>query len=174
MNLRCDLHVNGAARKLVLISGINERADHLALKLAAYLLFWDKQPVVAPSSSHPALLDQEFVPDLMALDMTGALELWIECGATTMNKLDKVARRFSQARIVVLTPTERQARQLREDLNAKIERAPRIEIMAWKDQQFNEFARALLEKTEVYGEAGGRMINAVINEQPLVCEFAAL
>lgn len=172
MRLRCDLNVNGGTRTLVLMPGINERADHLALKLAAYLLFWDKEPIVAPSAGHPALLGQEFVPDVMCVDITGAVDLWVECGVTTINKLDKVARRFSQARIVVLTPDARQAKQLREDVDAKMERAPRIEILAWKDRQFVEFARTLVEKTEVYGEAGGHMINAVINEQPVVSEFA--
>ena len=171
MKIRCDLHVNGGSRKLVLMPGPNERADHLALKLAAYLLFWDKEPVVVPSAKHPALLGQEFVPDLMSLDITGAVDLWVECGATTMNKLDKVARRFTHARIVVLTPSAREAERLRSDVAAKLERAPRIEILAWKDGQFTEFARTLAEKTEVYGEAGGHMINAVVNERPVVSEF---
>lgn len=173
MKLRCDLHVNGGARKLVLIPGLNEPVDHLALKLAAYLLFWDREPVVAPSAKHPALLGQEFIPDLMALDLTGALDLWIECGVTTMNKLDKTARRFSQARLVVLTPHPRQARRLREEVEGKIERAARVEILSFEDGQFAEFARALIEKTEVYGEAGGHLINAVINERPVVSELKA-
>ena len=172
MKLRCDLNVNGDSRTLVLMQGINERHDHLAMKLAAYLLFWDRDPVVAPSAGHPALLGQEFIPDLMAVDITGTLDLWVECGATTMNKLDKVAKRFSRARIVVLTPTARQAQQLRADVEDKIGRAARIEILAWKDAQFLEFAKTLVEKNEVYGEAGGHMINAVINEQPLVSEFS--
>ena len=173
MKLRCDLHINGGDRTVVLMPGISEKADHLAMKLAAYMLFWDREPIVSPSAKHSALLDQEFIPDMMAVDITGALDLWIECGATTMNKLDKVARRFAHARIVVLTPTAREAKQLREDVVAKIERAPRIEILAWDGAQFKEFAKTLAEKNEVYGEAGGHMINAVVNEHPLVCEFKA-
>ena len=80
MNLRCALHVNGGERKLHLALGPNEKEEHLALKLAACLLFWDLEPIVDASPKHPALLGQEYLPDVLAVDAAGEAVLWVDCG----------------------------------------------------------------------------------------------
>lgn len=172
MKLRCDLHVNGASRKLVLVPGENEKDETLALKLAAYLLFWGQDPVVDASARHPALAGQEFLPDLMALDETGAVRLWVECGSATLHKLMKLTRRLPQARIVVLKATEREARRLRSDMEDKLDRHAKVEVLAWRGDSFRDWLGALAEKTEVYGEAGGLSLNVVVNERPLAAELA--
>lgn len=171
MKLRCDLHLNGGARKLVLVPALNETGEHLALKLASYLLFWDCQPVVEASSRHPALAGQEFVPDLMALDDSGQVRLWVECGQVTMHKLKKLTRRLPAARIVVVKATEREAARLRGDLKDRLERQERIEVLGLPGTKFKEWLGCLRERTEIYGESGGLTINAVVNEHPLVAEF---
>ena len=171
MKLRCDLHINGGARKLILVAGPNENADHLALKLAAYILFWKDEPIVGASAKHPALLGQEFVPDLMALDDGGQVRLWVECGQTTINKLAKAARRFPRARIVVMKALEREAARLRGELEAEHGRPGRVEILAWPGGAFKEWLGALQEKTEAYGEGGGLSLNLVINEQPVSADL---
>ena len=38
MKFRCDLHLNGGSRKLILMPGPNETVEHLALKLAAKVM----------------------------------------------------------------------------------------------------------------------------------------
>ena len=53
MKLRCDLNVNGGERKLLIVQGPNEPESHLALKLAACLLFWDSEPLVDASVKLP-------------------------------------------------------------------------------------------------------------------------
>lgn len=171
MKIRCDLHLNGAARKLLLVPGPNETGEHLALKLAAYLLFWDYRPIVEASSRHPALAGQEFKPDLMALDESGQVRLWVECGHVTLHKLQKLVRRLPYARIVVIKASEREALRLREDLKERLGRQERIEVLGWPGAQFKDWLGSLREKTEIYGEGGGLMINAVVNERPLVAEL---
>jgi hypothetical protein len=171
MRIRCDLHVNGGDKKLLLAPGPNENPDHLALKLAAFLLFWDQEPVVDPSIKIPALAGYEFLPDLIALDDTGACKLWVECDTATMHKMNKVTRRLPQARIVVIKPDERGAKRLRIDLQNKNEREDKIEIWSWPGDSFKEWMKALAERTEVYGEAGGLSINAVVNDHPFAVDL---
>ncbi|MBI5630004.1 MAG: YaeQ family protein [Elusimicrobia bacterium] len=171
MKIRCDLHVNGGSRKLLLVPGPNETGEHLALKLAAYLLFWDWEPVVEASAKHPALAAQEFIPDLMALDQGGEIRLWVECGQVSLHKLGKLLRRLPQARIVALKADERQARRLRKDLGDCLERSKRVEIWAWPEGSFKSWIACVAEKTEVYGESRGLMLNAVVNERPIVAEL---
>ena len=173
MKIRCDLQINGGARKLLLVSGPNETVEHLTLKLAAYLMFWDADPVVEASSSHPALQGQKFILDLMGLDDSGALNLWVECGNVTLHKIGKLLRRFPSARSVIVKPTEREAERLRADVTDQEQKGGKIEILAWPGRQFQDWMKVVYEKTEVYGEAGDRSLNLVINEVPVVADFRA-
>ncbi len=171
MKIRCDLHVHNAARKLILVAGPNEPASHLALKLAAYLLFWSEDPIMGVGAKNPALADFDFLPDLMCLDESGTIKLWVECGSTTMNKLTKLTRRLPQGRIVVIKELERDAQRLREDVEAQLDRPQRVEIMAWPGGLFKDWLACVEEKTEVYGEAGGLSLNLVINEHPFIADL---
>ena len=166
MKLRCDLHVNGGSRKLLIVQHHDETGDHLALKLAAYLLFWDLDPQVEVSAKNPALTEFEFMPDVLALADDGSVGVWVECGKTTMNKMLKLTRRLPHSRIVVLKETAAEAERLRRDLKAELERSDRIEILAFPDATFREWLAALVEKTEVYGDADNRSLNVVVNERP--------
>jgi hypothetical protein len=177
MKIRCDLHLNGETRKLLLVPGPNESFDHLGLKLAAFLLFWKFGPIVDPSIKTPALASYEFLPDLIALDEGGTCVLWVECGTATMHKMTKLTRRLPHARIVVLKENERGALRLRADVNDEFktqpDRSAKVEIWAWQGDAFKDWMRALTEKTEVYGESGELSINAVVNDHPVVADFKA-
>ena len=165
MKLRCDLHVNGGNRKLLIVQHHDETGEHLALKLAGYLLYWDLDPQVEISPKNPALTEFEFLPDVLALQDDGSVALWLECGKTTMNKMLKLTRRLPHSRIVVLKETEAEAQRLRRDLSDELERSQRIEILAFPEATFREWLAALVEKTEVYGDADQTSLNLVVNER---------
>lgn len=171
MKIRCDLHVNGTNRKLILVPRPHETVEHLGLKLAAYVLFWDQEPIVEASVKHPALLNQEFIPDLMGLGSDGQATLWVECGQVTMHKLTKLTRRFPGARLIVIKEDERQAQRLRSDMLDELDRHEKVEVLAWPNGLFKEWMSTLQEKTEVYGEGGGLTLNVVVNEKPFVADF---
>ena len=171
VKLRCDLHLNGDSRKLLLVAAASETGEHLALKLAAYLLFWDMQAQAEISPAHPALADYDFMPDVLALDEGGSIKLWVECGKITQHKADKLLKRLPYSRLVVLAENEAAGKRIRRDLEDKFEKAARIEVLAWPGTTFKEWLGALREKTEVYGEAGGRSFNLVVNEHPLAVEL---
>lgn len=163
--IRADMQVNGDRRKLVLAATLNEKPEHLGLKLAAYLLFWDKELTVEASGQHPALAGQEFRPDLMGTDITGSISTWIECGQTTQHKLLKVTRRWREAAVAVFKETRLQAERFREALEAEVPTAARIHIYYWEEGRFSEWMHCLSEKTEIIGEAGGLNFNLVVNER---------
>lgn len=173
MKLRCDLNLNGSARLVNIVQGPNEPESHLALKLSAYLLFWDYEPILDASVKIPVLADYEFLPDLLALEPDGGPKLWVECGSVTMHKLTKVTRRMPQARLVVLKETPREAKRLREELAAQFDRPEKVEILAWPEGGFKLWTTQVQEKSEVYGEAGGLSLNLVINEHVVSVEFGS-
>ncbi|MFA6091449.1 MAG: YaeQ family protein [Elusimicrobiota bacterium] len=173
MKIRCDLHINGGSRKLVLAQDTTETLEHLSLKLAAYILFWDMDPLVSASLKHPSLMDQEFVPDLVAFDDTGTIKLWGECGKVALHKLGKIVRRCSEARIVVLKETEAEARRFRADVAQEIDRSERIEILSWPGAEFKTWRRVLDDRVEAFGDAQGRSLNLVLNEHPFAVDLVS-
>src|SRR5438876_1924613 len=103
MKIRSTLHLDGKVFPLQLFPVLQETDDHLMLKLASFIFFHEKEPVViASSQQHAALAGQDFAPDLMTVDLTNQVTLWIQCGKTTLHKLDKVTKRFREARIWML------------------------------------------------------------------------
>lgn len=171
MKIRCDLNINGASRKPFLVSGPNEPDAHLAHKVAAYILFWNYEPIVDATQKTPALANFEFLPDLIAVDAAGKAVLWVECGTITMHKLTKITRRMPSCRLVIMKESERDAERLRKELEQQFDRPGKVEILAWPEQSFREWTRAVADKTEAFGEAQGHMINAVVNDTPFVVEF---
>jgi hypothetical protein len=173
MSFRCEFNLNGGRRRLVMAQGAQEPFDHVALRLAAYALFWEVEPKVEISPKHPALASVEFKPDFIALDEGGGVRLWGECGNVTLNKLDKVARRFPQARIAALRASEAEGRRLRSDLRESVDRHERVEILAFRTEDFAAWRDAVGELTEVFGESTDRSLNLVINQTPLACDLSA-
>lgn len=176
MKLRCDLTINGETRKLLVCQGPNEADDHPALKLAAFLMFWDSGPLLDASPKLPALAQFDFLPDLLALDDAGDIKLWVECGSTTMNKLNKLTKRvpLGRGRIIVVKTNGRDAQRLRDEVNAQLNAPERIEILCWPDSSFKGWLAAVGERTEVYGEASEGSLNAVVNETPFAVDLLKL
>ncbi|MBI5201703.1 MAG: YaeQ family protein [Elusimicrobia bacterium] len=171
MKLRCDLQINEGKRRLLLVGHASELPDHLALRLAANVLFWDYEPSAELSAKHPALADQEFVPDCIALDDGGRVKLWVEVGRTTANKLDKLTKRYSDARIVVLTGNEHDARKMREIAESKVTRTKTLEIWSFTAADFKQWYDAVKEDTYVVGEANGHSMNLVINDVAVAADL---
>ena len=171
MKLRCELLVNEGKRRLILVPYDSELPEHLALRLAAVVLFWDDEPAAELSAKHPALADQEFKPDCIALDEGGRVKLWVEVGRTTANKLDKLTKRYPDARIVVLTGSEHDAKKMRQIADDKVTRTKSLEIWSFKNQDFKDWFGALREDTYVVGEARNQSLNLVINDVPLAVDL---
>lgn len=169
--IRADLHVNGSSRKLYLPPSETEKAEHLSLKLAAYILFWEDRLTVDASVKHPALAGQDYRPDLLGTDVSGSVALWVECGNTTMNKIGKVLRRWSSARVLVLKEGPQEARRLRAELEKEEAHARRVEILHWPAGGFAEWHARVGAKTEVFGETTPTAMNLVVNEQTYVADL---
>lgn len=163
MTLRCELNINGGSRRVIIVGNDEETQEHLALRLAAAVLFFDGEPVEPGPADH-ALSDIGFVPDLMVPDGIGGIKVWIECGNVAVNKLTKVARRIKEGRLVILKEDVDGGRRLREVINKEIRNGDRIEVWAWTREDFKLWNAALRESNYVYGEASGQSLNLVLNE----------
>jgi len=150
-----------------------ETREHVALRLAAFALFWGYDPKAELSLKHPALVGQEFRPDLIALNEGGEIVLWLECGNVSLNKLDKLTRRYPSARLAVLKATAPEARRMRRDLTEGVPRQDAIEIFAWPGDSFKEWMHAVGETVTMVGETTDRSLNLVINDVPVAVDLEA-
>lgn len=164
MKIRCEVHIGDLVGKVILAPKPEEKVPHLAMKLAAYTMFLPLSPVVEPSTDHPSLLGFDHKPDVMTTNLSGEIDLWIECGAVATQKLNKILRRLPQARIIILKTSIREAKQLRERAESEVKSHERLEIWTWEEPMFETWLNALEEKTEIFGEAGEKYFNLVINE----------
>lgn len=166
MKIRAAMHLSGKSWNLLVYPVLNETTDHLLLKLAAATLFHASEPILSPSLTHPALREQEFVPDLMAVNDANEVTLWLECGKTTLHKLEKVAKRFRGARMVMLTAQPHEGLQMAESLPE--EKWNRLEILAFAPGDFDQWRQRVTETLAIIGEADERSLNLVINNDVFI------
>lgn len=140
-----------------------ETHEHLALRLAAAILFFDGGPV-EPGPNDQALADIGFVPDLMVPDGIGGIKVWVECGNVAVNKLTKVARRIKDGRLVILKEDAEGGKRQREVIRKEINKGERLEVWAWQRADFARWNEAIKESNYIYGEASGQSLNLVLNE----------
>lgn len=170
MKIRSFIHLDEKSYTLQLYPVLQETADHLVLKLAAFVFFHENEPVVISSPQQsPALAGQDFAPDLMTVDDTNQVTLWIECGKTTLHKLDKITKRFRGARIVMLLVHPHEASQMAESLEA--EGNKRIEVWSFKQGEFDRWKSLVQEQNDIIGEAAETSMNLVINNKMFITEL---
>ncbi len=173
MTLRCELNINGKSRRILLVAKEEETTDHVALRLAAAILFFDLEPALDVGAGDPLLADVGFVPDLMAPDGVGGIGVWVECGNVANNKLAKVARRIKEGRLVILKENEAGGRRLREVIKKEVRNGEFIEVLAWPKEEFSRWTAALRESSHVFGEASGHSLNLVLNESAFDVQLIA-
>lgn len=120
--------------KIILESGSGESTRHIALKVLAYLLF--RHEIESLPLQIERRVGQRHKPDLVAQDPErGAIQLWVDCGQIETERLGRIARRNPQARIVIVKPTETEARlyaiAARKDLPEEPERRALIRFVGF-------------------------------------------
>jgi uncharacterized protein YaeQ len=131
-----DLTVNGEERRLILIRASGESEEHLAMKLLAYVLFFDRQPKVEFS------VGQHFKPDLVCVE-DNDITLWIDCGDIALHKLDKISTKNHKAKIVVVKPTRNVAESYKRQADKKLRHPERVAYVCFDNDFVADFVAAL-------------------------------
>ncbi|MCR4820629.1 MAG: YaeQ family protein [Elusimicrobiales bacterium] len=169
MKIKADLNVNGNSRiSPLLVLKPEETIEHLALRFAALLIFFNENPVLDVRADDPMISNVSFMPDLLVSDPVDGILIWIECGNTASNKLIKVARRTKNCRFVILKSNVEEGIKTREILKKNIRGYERIEILAFPEGEFEKWTEAVTqtESPYVFGEASIKGLNLVLNQTP--------
>ncbi|MEW6777809.1 MAG: YaeQ family protein, partial [Bdellovibrionota bacterium] len=129
-------------KKVVLGRTEYETDEHVLLKLLAWLLFFHPRIVIEKK------MEGDFEPDLILEDYDGTVKLWIECGRVSVNKLDKLTRRYPDARLYVLLASERDIPMMVKNIEKKVERLSRIRLVAFKEKVVDSLLPVFSDRNE--------------------------
>ena len=83
-------------RKIVFGKMSYESEFHVHAKALLYALYHKDYPTLRVE----AKLDERFQPDLCAADYDGTMRFWAECGNVSLNKIEKLFKKYRQAHFV--------------------------------------------------------------------------
>jgi uncharacterized protein YaeQ len=137
-----------------IIVGQNETEplSHVVLKFLAFVLFYRERLQIEPQLHNDAI---PFVPDLVELDYELRPRLWIECGETSLNKLDKLAVKVPDAELWVVKETPAEAEHLLRAMSKGDLRQNRYQIVALDPALVPELCNLVQYRNEVMWLGGG-------------------
>ena len=86
-------------KKIIISKGAHEPEVQVYSKALAYGLFHKKYPTIRVEAR---LEEQRFQPDLCAVGYDGTMLLWVECGKTSIDKIEKLFKKYRQAHFVFI------------------------------------------------------------------------
>ncbi|ODS38141.1 MAG: hypothetical protein A7316_00105 [Candidatus Altiarchaeales archaeon WOR_SM1_86-2] len=126
----------GKSKKLILFKDLMETEEHIALKLIAYLYFFEYE--IKPETS----VLQKYKPDLVIFDdplLKSNIKFWIECKDVSAKELDRVLRKNRNADVYLFNSEnaiENRKNKLRKEIRDidrfYVAKVTNMEMLAWK------------------------------------------
>jgi len=155
-----DLHAPKVEEKLILVKSDGELRAHVVMKLLAYLLFYDSRLKVEVSA------DMHYKPDLLIPGDHGIPELWIDCGKVAVRKVEKLTTKLKNTRIILVKETDKELTQFKKVIEKKVERADRIDYLAFEPGFVSGIAEALNRVNHLtFYEVMDKVIGIALNDQ---------
>lgn len=126
--------------QVTLLGRDTETPTHLMLKLFGWFMFYRPGLRLEPPRPLPGLRHR---PDLLACDLTGRPELWIECGGCRIGKLRRVVRATGGIPLCVLKASEREARLLWREASQDPHLASALRVIGFHGREWTEMLAGL-------------------------------
>ena len=123
-------------KKIIIAKLAHEAEFQVYAKALAYALYNKMYPTLRVE----AKVDERFQPDLSAEGYDGTMLFWAECGKVSINKIEKLFKKYRQAHFVFVKE-ERDIQTFEMHLEKKFKKAvrlPLVDIVAYH-QHFHEW-----------------------------------
>lgn len=127
--------------KIILVKDLSELRNHVVLKLLAYMLFYE------PGLKIEVSAEMHYKPDLL-VPGEHTPKLWIDCGKVTLKKVESLAGKLRNTRIVFLKETRRELETFKKLVEKKVEKPEQLEFLAFEPGFITSLANAL-ERTNI-------------------------
>jgi len=140
VNFKFNITKNSGKRITVLRKTPSESSDHIILKLAAYLLFFEDNLLIETKAS------QHYKPDLIKFDkeQTWKVIKWIDCGTIDLKKLFKISKHNRHAEICIFKSSKDSAQILKNKFSKKIKHFSNINYFVFNKENLDA-VKLLLE-----------------------------
>lgn len=145
--------------RVIFSSFPGESTWHVSLKLLAYLLYRRRDPLV----ERP--VGQRFKPDLLVLGDDGRVRLWIDCGETSIRKLERVVARNPIALVVIVKDTVRHLESYRALADEALRDSSRVLYLAPDDALIDGMAAAMRQRNRVRFAMGPAGLRIELNDE---------
>lgn len=130
-------------RKMIVVKAEMESREHIAMKLLAYLLFYDPRLIIEKS------VEMHYKPDLVIMGDNGLPELWIDCGQIAVKKVESLAIKLKSSRFIVVKETKREMESFKKVIEHKVDHFASVEYLGFDPGFIAGVAAAFDRKNEV-------------------------
>jgi uncharacterized protein YaeQ len=132
-NLNLDLVITNEARefygveeRIFMRKNAGESLTHVLMKLVSYLIFYHPDLLIEES------VGQRYKPDLVRLNDYDEPVQWIDCGTTSLKKLEQISRDNTETLIDIVKPTERELRLYKQQADERLSHPERVRYITFE------------------------------------------
>lgn len=123
--------------RLILVKELSELRNHVVMKLLSYLIFYTPELKVEASA------DMHYKPDLMIPGEHGVPKLWIDCGQVALKKIDALATKLKNTRVIFVKESKRELDVFKKMVDKKIDKGERLEFLSFDAGFISQVSNAL-------------------------------
>lgn len=145
LSLNVDLTLNhqpkglyGVQRRILLRKGARESSRHVMMKLMSMLMFYHDDLVIE-GTAH-----QHYKPDLVRLNAQMEPVQWIDCGHTSIKKLNRISQRNHETTIDIVKATSGELTMYKREADRQLRYPERVDYWSFERQ----FIRRLGERVQ--------------------------
>ena len=146
--------------KLILVKDVCELRVHIVMKLLSYLLYYTPELKVEISA------DMHYKPDLMIPGDHGVPKLWIDCGQVAVKKVEALATKLKNTRIIFVKEAKRELETFKKMVDKKIDKPERLEFLSFEPGFVNSIGNALKRTNHItLYEVMENVIGVALNDE---------
>jgi uncharacterized protein YaeQ len=175
INIDLELHhmpqgVYGEQARVFLRKGPGESNQHVMMKFLSYLIFYH------PDLQIEASADQHFKPDLVRLDEARAPVQWVDCGQTSLRKLDKISQKNRKTYIDIVKRTEAELVSYQRQAQTRLALPARVRYWSFDAGFVDRLAETLIGRHRVHAtvSAGYEQLYLLIDNASFDTRIIAL
>ncbi len=130
-------------QKIILVKDYCELRNHVVMKLLAYLIYYTPELKVEVSA------EMHYKPDLMIPGDHGVPQFWVDCGKIALKKVDALASKLKNTRIVIVKENKREMESFKKLVEKKIESSARLEFLSFEPGFVVSLANALARTNHI-------------------------
>lgn len=148
--LQIDLLLNhgvkglyGVEEKLYLRKRKGESIQHVVMKLLSYLIYYREDLKIEKA------VGQRYKPDLVALDSQGEPEIWIDCGSTSLKKLEAMVRGNGGTKFIIVKAYPGELSRYVAQVSTALREEERLHFLSFGEDLVNQLGEKLTGRHEI-------------------------